>query len=140
FSTTVEYIWEESRFVTRRLSPLKVDEVELSNTRAQFDQILDNNPFLRQSVEQQFIAGLLYSFSYIGLSAAHEGGQLNFQFNFDMAGNTVSLLGKEQPDGIETFLGLKYAQYVKGDIETSYHYNLGRSRNTTLAGHIFAGL
>src|SRR5699024_2269951 len=140
FSTTFEYIWDESRFVTHRLSPLKVDYVKLSNTSSQFEQILDNNPFLRQSFEQQFIAGLMYSFSYNGLSATNKRGQLNFQFNFDMAGNTVSLLGKEQPDGIETFLGLKYAQYVKGDIETSYHYNLGRSRRTTLAGHIFAGL
>src|SRR5699024_12025559 len=103
-------------------------------------QILDKNPFLRRSFEQQFIAGLMYSFSYNGLSATKKRGQLNFRFNFDMAGNTISLFGKEQPDGIETFLGLKYAQYVKGDIEASYHYDLGRSRSTTLAGHIFAGL
>src|SRR5699024_4932780 len=82
----------------------------------------------------------MYSFNYNGLSATNKRDQLNFQFNFDMAGNTVSLLGKEQPDGIETFLGLKYAQYVKGDIETSYHYDLGRSRKTTCAGHLFAGL
>src|SRR5699024_9097954 len=82
----------------------------------------------------------MYSFNYNGRSATNKRDQLNFQFNFDMAGNTVSLLGKEQPDGIETFLGLKYAQYVKGDIETRYHYDLGRSRKTTLAGHLFAGL
>jgi len=139
-STSLEYIWDQNRFVAHRFSPIKIDYVNLSNTSTQFEQILDKNPFLRRSFEQQFIAGLMYSFSYNGLSATKKRGQLNFRFNFDMAGNTISLFGKEQPDGIETFLGLKYAQYVKGDIEASYHYDLGRSRSTTLAGHIFAGL
>lgn len=140
FSTSFEYIWEESRFVTHRLSPIKIDYVKLSNTSTQFEIILDENPFLRRSFEQQFIAGLMYSFIYNGLSAVNSRGQLYFQFNFDIAGNTVSLFGKEQSDGVETFLGLKYAQYVKGDIEASYHYSLGRSRSTMVAGHIFAGL
>src|SRR5699024_2365792 len=139
-SATFEYIWEESRFVTHRLSPIKIDYVKLSNTSSQFEQILDNNPFLRRSFEQQFIAGMMYSFTYNGLVAANRRGRLYFQFNYDMAGNMVSLLGKGHSDGVETFLGLKYAQYAKGDIEVSYHYDLGYSRNTTLVGHIFAGL
>src|SRR5699024_4423964 len=96
--------------------------------------------FLRRSFDQKFIAGLMYSFIYNELPAINKRGRLYLKYNFDIAGNMISLFGKKQPDGIETFLGLKYAQYVKNDIDISYHYDLGRSRSTTLVGHFFAGL
>ncbi len=140
FSTAFSYIWEENRFVTHRLSPLKIDYVKLANTSRRFDEILAANPFLKHSFEQQFIAGLLYSFTYNELSNKDDKGQLYFRFNFDIAGNAVSLFSKDEPDGIKTFLGLKYAQYVKGDIDVSYHYQLSHSGENVLVGHIFAGI
>lgn len=140
FSASFQYIWDQNRFIIHKLSPIKIDYVKLSNTSPRFDKILDKNPFLRHSFEQQFIAGLMYSFTYNELSVSNRRGRLYLKYNFDIAGNLISLLGKEQPDGVETFLGLKYAQYVKNDIDVSYHYALGHSRNTILVGHLFAGL
>src|SRR5699024_6428588 len=125
FSASFQYIWEQNRFITHKLSPINVDYVKLSNTSTRFDNILDKRPFLRHSFEQQFIAGLMYSFIFNELPVANRRGRFYFKYNFDIAGNLISLLGKEQPDGIETFLGLKYAQYVKNDIDVSYHYDLG---------------
>src|SRR5699024_4847085 len=114
--------------------------VNLMHTTAQFEQVLNNNPFLRRSFEQQFISGLTYSFTYNELNKTPNRGQLYFQFNFDIAGNLISLFGQPQPNGAETFLGLKYAQYAKGDINVSYHYHFGHSRKSTLVAHLFAGL
>src|SRR5699024_12624485 len=68
-----------------RSSPIKIDYVKLRNTSSQFEQILDNNPFLRRSFEQQFIAGLMYSFTYNGLSNSRsEEHTSELQSRFDL--------------------------------------------------------
>lgn len=139
FSTSFGYLWEQNRFVTHQLTPINIDYVKLSHTSSQFESILDSNPFLRHSFEQQFIAGLMYSFTYNELSDEDKRGKFYFKFNFDIAGNTLNLFGKGHEDGPKTFLGLQYAQYVKGDIDVSYHYDVGHS-GQTLVGHVFAGL
>ncbi len=139
FSTSFGYIWQQNRYVTHTVNPIKIDYVKLGHTSQRFEDILDENPFLRRSFEQQFIAGTTYSFTYNELNQTAKKGELYFKFNFDIAGNTANLFGKDQSDGTRTFLGLKYAQYVKGDIDVSYHYKLDKKGNI-LVGHLFAGL
>src|SRR5699024_479829 len=104
-----------------------------------FKAFLNNNIFLQRSFQQQFISGLLYTFTYNQLSDENKRGQLYLQFNFDMAGNVLSLFGKNHASGLKTFLGLKYAQYAKQDVDLSYHYHLNHS-GQVLVGHAFAGL
>lgn len=140
FSTSFGYIWDQNRFVTHKLDPIKVDYVKLSHTSSRFESILDDNPFLRRSFEQQFIAGTQYSFTYDELNDSHKKGRVHFNFKFDIAGDLVDLFGKRHgADQSKTFLGLKYAQYVKGDVDFSYHYHLTESGHS-LVGHLFAGM
>lgn len=139
YSASFGYIWNANRYLSHQLNPIDIDYVKLGKTTDQFESILDDNPFLRRSFEQQFIAGLTYSLIYNELSNSQKKGRFNFRFNFDIAGNTVNLFGKKQDDGIKTFLGLKYTQYVKGDVDLSYHYDLGEPDHT-LIGRVFGGL
>lgn len=141
FSGAFGYIWEQNRFVTHRLNPLNIDYVKLGNTSHRFKDILNQNPFLQRSFEQQFIAGLTYSFIYNELLETHQRSRLYFRFNFDIAGNSLSLFAKENNQGSKSFLGLRYAQYVKADIDLSYHQHLGKpNSDNILVGHIFAGI
>ncbi|MFD2433012.1 hypothetical protein ACFSO9_05290 [Mesonia maritima] len=112
-STSFGYIWAANRYVTHQLNPINVNYVSLSNTSEEFEQVLDENQFLRRSFDQQFIAGLTYSFTYNELVDADRIGSFYFNFNFDIAGNTIDLFAKENNDGVKTFLGLEYAQYAK---------------------------
>ncbi|PKR80773.1 hypothetical protein CW751_08355 [Brumimicrobium salinarum] len=139
YSASFGYMWNANRYVTHQLTPFQINFVKLGNTSDEFEQILDDNPFLRRSFEQQFLAGLTYSFTYNEVNKTNNKGEINFQMNFDIAGNSINLFGKEQPDGIKTFLGLKYAQYVKGDVDFSYHYELGKNGHG-LIGRIFGGI
>lgn len=138
FSTSFGYIWDQNRFVTHRLDPIKIDYVNLTHASDRFKKILEDNPFLKRSFEQQFIAGLNYSFTYNELQEQSKKGRFYFQFNFDIAGNTLDLFSEKHSDGAKTFLGLKYAQYAKADVDLSYHYRLGE-RGESLVGHVFAG-
>lgn len=137
-STSFGYTWEANRYVTHRINPISVEYLNLSNTSEAFEEILDNNPFLRRSFEQQFIAGLNYSFTYNSISNQQKGQGLFFNFNFDTAGNTLDALvrGSKRP---RTFLDLEYAQYAKADIDLRYHYAFNQKGNK-LVGRFFAGL
>ena len=131
------YLWKANRFITHELNPFSVDYSQLSKTTPEFDQILDDNPFLKSSFEQQFIAGLTYSFLYNEMVDALDEHQFFFNANFDFAGNLLSLFssGDEDP---QKFLGLEYAQYAR--VDTDFRYHLNFSQDHTLATRLFGGI
>ncbi|WP_299252283.1 BamA/TamA family outer membrane protein [uncultured Aquimarina sp.] len=137
-NTSFGYSWNANRFVNHELNPISINYVNLSNTTQEFKDILDENPFLKSSFDQQFIAGLTYSFIYNELNDSAIRNPFYFNANFDIAGNTVSLFGKEDENiDSKTFLGLEYAQYVKADIDFRYHFSLGNGQK--LIGRLFGG-
>lgn len=132
------YAWDANRYVTHQINPISVSYTDLRKTSEEFEQILDDNPFLRLSFEQQFISGLNYSFTYNEMVDTQKKHQKYLNFTLDVAGNTISLFGKKQePDDPKTFLGLEYAQYAKADIDFHYHFNFGKEN--TIAARVFAG-
>ncbi|MDT0641785.1 BamA/TamA family outer membrane protein [Zunongwangia sp. F363] len=131
------YLWDANRYITHELTPISVAYTKLSNTSDEFEQILDDNPFLQSSFEQQFIAGLTYSFTYNGMVDEGKTHQFFINNTWDIAGNTISLLagtGDEEP---KEFLGQEYAQYAKTDIDLRYHLNFGKDQK--IATRLFAG-
>src|SRR5690606_2589928 len=135
------YVWDANKYITHEINPISVNYTELTNTTPEFEQILEDNLFLRRSFEQQFISGLTYSFTYNGMVDAQKKHQLYFNFMLDVAGNSIGLLGKEEnPGAPKTFIGMAYAQYAKADVDLHYHYNFGRRRHKqTFAARLFAG-
>ncbi len=123
-NTSFGYTWNANKYVYHELNPISVNYVNLADTTAEFDSILAKNPFLRQSFEQQFIAGLNYSFTYNELVDEDKSHPFFFQTNLDVAGNTLSLLsGKKR-----TVFGLQYAQYAKLDVDMRYYFKWGKEQ------------
>jgi outer membrane protein assembly factor BamA len=134
------YNWNSNRYITYNINPISINYTRLSNTTPEFDDILDQNPFLRQSFEQGFIAGLTFSFNYNGMVDVNSPNQFALRSTLDIAGNTISLFGKKQTEGLpKTFLGLEYAQYAKADMDLRFHHNFGKNNGQTLATRLFGG-
>lgn len=132
------YLWDSNRFITHEINPISVNYTNLSKTTPEFEEILDANPFLRRSFEQKFISGLTYSFTFNEMVDAQKIHQFYLNTTFDIAGNSISLLGKEKTPGEpKTFLGLEYAQYAKADVDLRYHFNFAKDQ--TIAARVFAG-
>ncbi|MBZ9779066.1 BamA/TamA family outer membrane protein [Psychroflexus sp. CAK8W] len=138
-SSSFGYLWEGNSYVTHQLKPINLEYVNLGNTSEDFDQILDNNPFLRRSFEQQFIAGLTYNFTYNEIKDQSTSQGFYFGLNYDMAGNGLNLLGSQNDAGQNEFIGLEYAHYFKADLDLRYHLKLDEKRQK-LIGRIFAGM
>ncbi|MBT8295388.1 MAG: outer membrane protein assembly factor [Gramella sp.] len=131
------YYWNANKYVTHGFNPVSLNYVSLSNVSPEFETILEENPFLKSSFDQEFIAGLTYSFTYNGLIDTRKQHVFFLNSNFDMAGNSMSLFGKEAEDGKKEVLGLEYAQYAKLDMDLRYHFRFGK--NQTIATRLFAG-
>ncbi len=133
------YVWNANKYVTYELNPISVNYTQLGNTTPEFQQILDDNPFLQRSFDQQFISGLTMSFTYNEMTGSFDPNQFFLNSTLDVAGNSISLLGKENEEGVNEFLGLEYAQYAKADVDARFHLNFGKNRDQTLAFRLFGG-
>lgn len=134
FNTSFGYTWQANRFVYHELNPINMVYVNLSNTTEEFDAILDNNPFLSRSFEQQFIAGINYTFTYNEMVDEDKKHPIFISTSLDVAGNTLNLLA----GGKNTVLGLEYAQYAKADVDFRYYYKWGKEQ--ALVSRLYAGL
>ncbi|HLU88505.1 MAG TPA: BamA/TamA family outer membrane protein [Cyclobacteriaceae bacterium] len=132
------YNWNANRYVYHEINPIHLSYVNLSKTSPEFDAILDSNPFLKRSFEQQFIAGVNYIFNYNQLGDPERKHSFFVGTTVDLAGNTVNLLNNTIGGGDARFLGLEYAQYAKGDLELRYHYKI--SEDHVIASRLFGGV
>ncbi|MCK0192078.1 BamA/TamA family outer membrane protein [Arenibacter sp. F20364] len=133
FNSSFGYSWNANRFVYHELNPVSVNYVKLSNTTEEFTAILDNNPFLKQSFDQQFIAGLNYTFTFNELVDVNRKHPIFISTSVDIAGNTLNLLGGSN----NTIFGLEYAQYAKADIDFRYYIKWGKEQS--LVSRLYAG-
>ena len=127
------YTWKENRYVYHQLDPLSLNYARLSNVTQDFQQILDDNPFLRRSFDQRFIAGLLYGFTYDEVSDLEKDYPIFFSTNVDIAGNFFSLID----GGSGTIMGSEYAQYAKVDADFRFYLRWGNDQ--TLVSRVYAG-
>lgn len=138
-SSSYGYFWNANRFVYHEINPISLNFVNLSRTSPEFDVILDSNPFLRQSFEQQFIAGVTYSFAFNMLMDQFRTHSIYFGANLDFAGFGLNFLNElVNSENVNTFLGLEYAQYNKADID--FRYYLRFSERNVLAARLFGGI
>jgi outer membrane protein assembly factor BamA len=138
FSGSFGYVWQANKFVTHEFDPISINYVNLLSESEEFKAIREDNVFLSNSFDQQFISGLTYSFTYNGMIRQDRRHLFFVNSTVDIAGNSISLLAKENEEGKGEFLGLEYAQYAKADVDFRFHYILGKEQR--IATRLFAGL
>lgn len=138
FFTSYGYFWNANKYAYHEINPISVNVVNLSQSSPEFDEILDNNPFLRKSFEQSFIAGINYTFNYNKINDKFRTHGYFFGLGLDFAGNTIHGLDNLIGKGDGKVFGLEYAQYAKIDLDFRYHFNI--SNTQTIATRLFAGV
>ena len=133
-NTSFGYALNANRFVYHDLKPISVNFTNLANTTAEFEEVLEQNPFLRASLEDQFIVGIIYAFTYNELGEKNKKAPIYFSGSLDIAGNTLGLIS--ETDG--TVFGQDFAQYAKTDLDFRYYRRWGKG--STIVSRLYAGL
>lgn len=141
------YIWKERLGVKHVLRPVDITFVQLGQTDSSFQELLERNPVLARSYEEQFILGGNYSYTYN--TRAKEGNEEkthNFYFNgnVDISGNLAHLLQSSIRSTESTeespyqLFGQAYSQFAKVDLDFRHYYRI--DVNNALVTRLFAGV
>jgi outer membrane protein assembly factor BamA len=134
------YAWNANRFVSYEFNPISINYSWLAKTSPEFEEILEGNPSLKRSFDQQLIAGMTFAITYNGMIDTNNPNQFYLNTTIDVAGNSISLLGNDtEPGEPKEVIGLQYAQYAKADVDFRFHHNFGENKSQTIATRLFAG-
>ncbi len=130
------YTWRQSRFIEHHLIPFSFSFVQPGNTTPEFEQILINDPALRQSIEKQFIVGSQYTYTK---NTQPTGKRSTYYLlgNVDMAGNLLGLLVHSEPNRNKQLLNNSFSQYVRLSGEARQYQKL--TPVITWANRIYMG-
>ncbi len=148
YNATYGYNWRPRQTLTFDATPINLQYVRLSNATETFTELLEENPYLRRSFENQFIVGSIYQVTYSNQMLAERTHHIYDNITLDMSGNSMSLaqslLGTTSPtdDEPRTLIGDPYAQYLMLDNDFRYYLNLGKesqlvARLVTGAGYSY---
>jgi outer membrane protein assembly factor BamA len=133
------YQWKKSDRITHIFYPIYFNSITLIKTTPEFDSILNTNPYIRKSFEEQFIAGMKYNFIYDNSSSKQING-LYFQGGISTAGNLIDVFKRASSGSQERpykTVGNVYSQFLKLTSDFRYYRNIS---NHSLAFRLYAGV
>lgn len=138
-TATYGFFWQTNKYIRHDLTPISLNFTNTSNTTAEFEEILDDNPFLRQSFENQFIPGLIYKWQFNERLKEDKRNKIYVEITLDVAGNIVNSIG-QLFGGSETdeMFGRTYAKYTRADVDFRYYFRTGKDGFLVWRG--YAGL
>lgn len=123
------YSWNESPTKTHIVHPFDFSFINLDPS-PEFRTVLENidNPFIRNSYQDNLIMAIRYSFIFNNQTTNPLLDSWFFRANAESAGNFLSLINSERAenrnlDGTYNVWGIRYAQYVRTDLDLRFYQN-----------------
>lgn len=150
-NTSSGYIWRETAAKSHELYPIDISFVRTDRKSQAFIDMIESNPVLENSFENQFIIGARYSYT-LNTQLNEDPMQKferkkyrthNFYFNgnVDLAGNLINWVqnmiypSNEAPFDL---FGAPYSQFAKGDVDFRYYYQI--DEHNKLATRLITGV
>jgi len=145
------YTWRETTLKTHELLPIDLTFVQSTRTSPEFDELLNANPTLKNSFQNQFILGTSYSFTINtqlndDIEEKYTVKKIkrsNYYFNgrLDVSGNVTHAIqslrfSKEQKP--YTLFNLPYSQYVRTQLDGRFYHQF--DTHNKIATRLQAGL
>jgi len=142
FGGSAAYEYQPSATSHHSITPFKLTYSLLQRTTAEFDSIVTVNPALRQSLENQFIPAIGYTYTYDDSPITTKKNHLWWQSSITQAGLIIDAIyaatGKGFNQQDKKLFGNRFAQFFKATSEIRYNYNLGEKQH--LVGRLMAGV
>ncbi|MFT7085844.1 MAG: hypothetical protein ACJAV5_001566 [Vicingaceae bacterium] len=127
YKTYISYTWNGSATKTHVIQPFDLSYIKLDPSQS-FSEVLNNiqNPFLRNSYTDNFILASKYSFILNTQNSNKLKNHVYFRGNIETAGNLLAAASNSwnnntNEDGSRNIAGIRYAQYVRADVDLRYY-------------------
>jgi outer membrane protein assembly factor BamA len=139
------YTWSNRKYSTFALRPIDIGVVSvgaLDTLSGFYTSVLARNEYLRNSFESQLIAGISGSYLYNNQLKNVNRNAFRLRLNAETNGNLLNIVAplfvdKSEGESYHRLFGIRYAQYVRADLDASYLYVLGAK--TALASRFYIG-
>jgi len=143
FEFVYGYKWKQDIRKEHELNPVNVSYTSITNKSPEFENLLNTNPYLKKSYEEQFIAGGSYSFTFNDQLVPGKKLQYYYRFTGEIAGNALSLVKKIAGEDISSenpaqIAGSVYSQFIELSFDGRFYYNFRDKNKFILRG--FAGM
>src|SRR5690606_6681691 len=139
FNAAAGYSWRETTTKNHELYPIDLNYVRVTQKSQAFEDLLDENPYLSNSFQDQFIPGMRYSFQLNTQlqdpgavaydSRAQRRSHFFFHGNLNLSGNLANWIagGRSDSEGTQgSIFGQPFSQFVLGDVDFRYYQQLDR--------------
>ena len=142
FTARWAYSWQQGSRASWVLRPVDINWINVQSVDHRFLSDMDNK-YLRTSFESQLNAGLSLSWIYNTQRSDFDQNVTIIRANLESVGNTLQLLTTAFGEAAEgenynKILGVRFAQYVRGETSISHKIDLGNKM--ALASRIFSGV
>lgn len=141
FGGEAAYEFQPSATSRHSVTPFKLAYNLLQRTTAEFDSITNVNRALKESLQDQFVPSMSYTYTYDDSPLTDRAYHLWWQASVTQAGLVVNglyaLAGERFGKEGKKLLGNPFAQFLKGTLEARYDYDLGKKQH--LVGRMMAG-
>ena len=138
YKITFGYDWDETRRKRHQIDLLSLNLIRIRNKTAAFEEFLENNPRLDQSLSNLFIFGSTYNYTYTNQEVGVAKDYFFFLGQLEASGNSLylasSLVGKDKPYQI---FNSQFSQFTKIDLDLRYHWF---GRNSSLVTRFSPGI
>ncbi|MFI3259190.1 MAG: BamA/TamA family outer membrane protein [Rikenellaceae bacterium] len=140
-SASINYEWRNRGYSTFSFSPIDINLIDMNYIDEDFYEDLASD-YLKNSYETQFVAGFNVGYMFNNQRKSRNGNYTILRVNAETAGNFINGIEKlfnlpTNSDGFYEIFNIRYAQYVRTDINASRRIAVGSK--TAIAGRIYAG-
>jgi outer membrane translocation and assembly module TamA len=136
------YFWKSSKYFKHTFNLIELNFVDVKNLSEDFLGSI-NNLYIENSFKDHVIATSRYSLTYNDQNLNIPRDYNYFRMNLEVAGNTLNAIDKlsgrkatvdkndqgEVDEEYYDFLGIRYAQYVKGDFEYRFNHHINKANS-----------
>ena len=139
------YNWNNGKYSSYAVRPFDISLIKMGYINQEFLQSL-KNPYLIDSYSPQLIAGISTSYVFNNQMRGINRNTTLVRLNLETTGNLLrgitELFAKPQNDNGRKYyniLGIRFAQYVRGDLSVSQKIVLGAEGRLALAYRLYGG-
>jgi outer membrane protein insertion porin family len=140
------YKWKENIKKEHELLPVNINFTRISKPSLRFTELLETNPLLKRSYEEQFIAGMSYTFTFNEQVIENQKSQFYFSGTTELSGNTLSLIHKittgDNADSSdpERLAGAVYSQFARFTTDVRNYFNFPNKNRIALRFYTGVGI
>ncbi len=145
FEASYGYNWQETEKKYHRFKLLSLNYSSLLKTTQEFDEILNENPLVKESFDEKLILSIIYDYTFDENLTDDKQFSKYFNFNAEVAGNTLNLAdqivhGFHENAETGRILGLRYSQFAKATVDVRFSWKLDKNMQLVNRYIVGAGL